>query len=334
MARVTPCLEYGGFEQLDMVIEAVIEDLPLKQRIFADLERRGGNIFTFQHPLVKGCSAGVHTCVPAGTLTGVLRNPPLQGVQPELHPVDQHQHNRHLKGAQTIHRHTPKHAHTAVQPNVCIHFCACRRAAAPPCHPQVGANVRTPERVIGAHFFSPAHVMPLFEIVKTDRTSKQCIVDTLGLSKQIKKTPVVVGNCTGFAVNRVFFPYTMSAFLLVDAGLDIYRLDAVIKDVFGMPMGPFRLSDLVGGDVGMHVGANFIESFPDRVYPTNLLPNMCAAKRMGEKTGAGFYKYDAKRKASPDPEGVAPFLKISRDTTAGRVRAGSPYSSLMTHPLH
>lgn len=191
---------------------------------------------------------------------------------------------------------------------------------------KVGAKVATPERVIGAHFFSPAHVMPLFEIVRTDKTSKQCIVDTLGLSKQIKKTPVVVGNCTGFAVNRVFFPYTMSAFLIVDAGLDLYRVDAVIKDTFGMPMGPFRLSDLVGGDVGMHVGANFVESFPERVYPTNLLPNMCAAKRMGEKTGAGFYKYDAKRKASPDPEGVAPFLKISRDTTAGRLPSSAGFT--------
>lgn len=173
--------------------------------------------------------------------------------------------------------------------------------------------------------------MPLFEIVKTDATSQQCIVDTLGLSKQIKKTPVVVGNCTGFAVNRVFFPYTMSAFLIVDAGLDLYRVDAVIKDQFGMPMGPFRLSDLVGGDVGMHVGANFVESFPERVYPSNLLPNMCAAKRMGEKTGAGFYKFDAKRKASPDPEGVAPFLKISRDAAAGRVRV--PPSSLRSSQL-
>lgn len=279
--------------------------------------------------------------------------------------------------------------------------------------------------------------MPLFEIVRTGKTSNQCIVDTLGLSKQIKKTPVVVGNCTGFAVNRVFFPYTMSAFLLVDAGLDLYRLDAIIKEQFGMPMGPFRLSDLVGGDVGMHVGANFVvrgevgtppprrqrrlgllaslthvfvlrlssppvphpcpcpcpfsshciqADFPDRVYPTNLLPNMCAAKRMGapaegtftqsthpichptslvfppasqlnhhsrpkahhapghgpplllysvisffrshlttsippagEKTGAGFYKYDAKRKASPDPEGVAPFLQASRGSTGGRL---------------
>jgi 3-hydroxyacyl-CoA dehydrogenase len=72
----------------------------------------------------------------------------------------------------------------------------------------------------------------------------QAILDTLELGLKIKKTPVVVGNCTGFAVNRVFFPYTMSACLLVDLGADPYMIDKVIKGMFGMPMGPFRLSDL------------------------------------------------------------------------------------------
>ena len=176
----------------------------------------------------------------------------------------------------------------------------------------MAAHVGCPERVLGAHFFSPAHVMQLFEIVRTPSTSAQAIVDTLGLSKQIKKMPVVVGNCTGFAVNRVFYPYTMAACLLVDLGLDPYRIDAVIKEKFGMPMGPFRLSDLVGGDVGVHVGKNIMESFPDRVYPATLIPSLVAAKRLGEKTGAGFYKFDAKRKAHADPEGLAPFLAASR----------------------
>lgn len=73
----------------------------------------------------------------------------------------------------------------------------------------------------------------------------QAVLDTLELGLKIKKTPVVVGNCTGFAVNRVFFPYTMSACLLVDIGVDPYMIDKVIKGMFGMPMGPFRLSDLV-----------------------------------------------------------------------------------------
>lgn len=88
-------------------------------------------------------------------------------------------------------------------------------------------------------YCSPAHVMPLLEIVRTSKTSPQVIVDLLDVGKKIRKTPVVVGNCTGFAVNRMFFPYTQSALLLVERGTDIYKIDKAITK-FGMPMGPFR----------------------------------------------------------------------------------------------
>jgi len=81
--------------------------------------------------------------------------------------------------------------------------------------------------------------MPLLEIVRAQKTSPQVIVDVLDLGKKIKKTPVVVGNCTGFAVNRTFFPYTQAAMLLVERGTDLYKIDRAITK-FGMPMGPFR----------------------------------------------------------------------------------------------
>lgn len=81
--------------------------------------------------------------------------------------------------------------------------------------------------------------MPLLEIVRTEKTSPQVVVDLLDIGKKIRKTPIVVGNCTGFAVNRTFFPYTQSALLLVDRGLDVYKIDRAITK-FGMPMGPFR----------------------------------------------------------------------------------------------
>jgi enoyl-CoA hydratase/3-hydroxyacyl-CoA dehydrogenase len=87
--------------------------------------------------------------------------------------------------------------------------------------------------------FSPAHVMSLLEIVCTHHTSSQVIVDLIDLAKKIQKTPIVVGNCTGFAVNRMFFPYAQAASFLVDYGLDVYHIDHVITQ-FGMPMGPFR----------------------------------------------------------------------------------------------
>lgn len=158
LGRLRGTLDYGGFEALDMVIEAVLEDLKLKQQIFADLEK------------------------------------------------------------------------------VCNPKCILSTNTSTIDITKVAAHVGCPDRVIGAHFFSPAHVMQLFEIVRTGSTSPQTVVDTLGFSKQIKKMPVVVGNCTGFAVNRVFFPYTMSACLAVDLGLDPYRIDAVISKRFGMPM--------------------------------------------------------------------------------------------------
>jgi enoyl-CoA hydratase/3-hydroxyacyl-CoA dehydrogenase len=87
--------------------------------------------------------------------------------------------------------------------------------------------------------FSPAHVMPLLEIVRTEKTSPQVIIDLMTVGKIIKKVPVVVGNCTGFAVNRTFFPYTQGSHLLVHLGVDVFRIDRVITN-FGMPMGPFQ----------------------------------------------------------------------------------------------
>mmetsp|Transcript_29048 Transcript_29048/g.78230 ORF Transcript_29048/g.78230 Transcript_29048/m.78230 type:complete len:724 (+) Transcript_29048:54-2225(+) len=226
-------LTYDNFKRADMVIEAVIEDIPLKQRIFADLE--------------KACRPDCILSTNTSTIDINL----------------------------------------------------------------VGMKTSAKERILGAHFFSPAHIMPLLEIVRTEQTSKQAILDTLELTARIKKTPVVVGNCTGFAVNRVFFPYTMASCMLVDMGLNPYLVDKAIAGTFGMPMGPFRLNDLVGSDVGFHVGKNFLDSFPDRVYISQLIPMMNQLKRLGEKTGKGFYKFDAKRRASPDPE-IVPIIQESQ----------------------
>lgn len=86
---------------------------------------------------------------------------------------------------------------------------------------------------------SPAHVMPLLEVVRTEKTSPQVILDLMTIGKIIKKVPVVVGNCTGFAVNRTFFPYTQGATILLHLGVDLFRIDRAICS-FGMPMGPFQ----------------------------------------------------------------------------------------------
>jgi enoyl-CoA hydratase/3-hydroxyacyl-CoA dehydrogenase len=143
--------------------------------------------------------------------------------------------------------------------------------------------------------------MPLLEIVRTQQTSAQIIVDLLDVGKKIRKTPVVVGNCTGFAVNRMFFPYTQTGMFLVERGTDLYSIDRAITK-FGMPMGPFRLADLVGFGVAVATGVQYLESFPDRTYKSMIVPLMQEDKRAGEATRKGFYLYGDRRKATPDPE--------------------------------
>ncbi|OAY72100.1 Glyoxysomal fatty acid beta-oxidation multifunctional protein MFP-a [Ananas comosus] len=179
----------------------------------------------------------------------------------------------------------------------------------------VGEKTTSQDRIVGAHFFSPAHIMPLLEIVRTQRTSAQVVLDLLDVAKKIHKTPIVVGNCTGFAVNRMFFPYTQAALLLVDRGLDVYQIDRAITR-FGMPMGPFRLADLVGFGVAVATAMQYLQSFPERCYKSMLIPLMFEDKRIGEAARKGFYQYDDKRKASPDPE-IKKYVEQSRSMAGG-----------------
>ncbi|KAF5944696.1 hypothetical protein HYC85_018773 [Camellia sinensis] len=220
-------LDYESFRDVDMVIEAAIENASLKQQIFSDLE--------------KYCPPH---CILASNTSTIDLN-------------------------------------------------------------LIGEKTRSHDRIIGAHFFSigepydlvgllypggtsqgfsaapvPAHIMPLLEIVHTEKTSPQVIVDILDVGKKIKKTPIVVGNCNGFAVNRMFFPYTQAALLLVERGADLYQIDRAVTK-FGMPMGRFRLCDLVGFGVAIATGTQFFENFPERTYKSMLIPIMQGDKRAG-----------------------------------------------------
>lgn len=174
-------------------------------------------------------------------------------------------------------------------------------------------------RVIGAHFFSPAHKMPLLEVVRTELTSPAVIKNLVALGKKIKKTSVLVGNCAGFAVNRMYFPQSMVAgFLTIEAGIDPYRIDDACE-AFGLPMGPFRLVDLVGLDIGVAVGSVFETAYAERVVATNpAMMAMLAAERKGQKSGKGFYSYDAKARVGvKDPDGIASFLSGARASVDG-----------------
>ncbi|KAL1563382.1 Altered inheritance of mitochondria protein 1 [Salvia divinorum] len=176
----------------------------------------------------------------------------------------------------------------------------------------IGEKTKSQDRIIGAHFFSPAHVMPLLEIVRTEKTSAQVILDLMTVGKIIKKVPVVVGNCTGFAVNRAFFPYSQSAHLLLHLGVDIFRIDQLISN-FGIPLGPFQLQDVAGYGVVVATTEIFSISFPDRTFQSPLVPLLLKNGRNGKNNGKGYYIYEKGSKPKPDPS-VLPIIEESRRT--------------------
>ena len=178
---------------------------------------------------------------------------------------------------------------------------------------KIAEHLSDKSRMVGAHFFSPAHVMPLLEIVASSATAPQVTLDLLGFAQTLGKTPVVVGNCIGFGVNRMFFPYGQAAHLLVEVvGLDLYHIDKVMKDYFGMPMGPFRLSDLVGVDVYTFVNGIIESAYGSRTYTSPMAPALLQAGRYGEKSGKGYYVIDpTSRQAQADPE-IAQFVEDAR----------------------
>merc|ERR1712228_1021780 len=116
-------------------------------------------------------------------------------------------------------------------------------------------------RVIGLHFFSPPHIMKLLEIIRTDKVSDVILSDMVKLSKKIGKTPVVVGNCVGFAANRMFFPYCQAAHFLIEHGVDPYRIDRCLQQ-FGMAMGVNKMMDLSGVDIFSHVEDQMRVQYP------------------------------------------------------------------------
>lgn len=238
LSRLKVQTDYAGFDQLDIVVEAVVENIELKQQVFKDLEK-----------------ATKPDCVLASNTSTI---------DIEL----------------------------------------------------IGEGTSAATRMLGTHFFSPAHVMPLVEIVRTSKTNPEVLNSVINLGKKIKKTPVTVGNCVGFLVNRIFFPYGQAAGLLVDYGIDPYRLDKAIYD-FGMPMGPFRMADLAGVDVAKFAGGILANAYSDRTYVSTLVDHLFAEKRFGQKTGKGYYMYPDGKKEQPDPE-------LARFVEKARADAGNP----------
>ncbi len=153
-----------------------------------------------------------------------------------------------------------------------------------------GATSR-PRDVIGLHFFSPANVMKLLEVVRGDKTDWDVIKTCMSFAKRIGKTAVLVGVCPGFVGNRMLFTRQMQAQKLILEGALPHQVDKVICD-FGLPMGPYQMSDLAGLDLGWNKASSKGETIRDR---------LCELDRRGQKTGAGYYDYDENRKPTPSP---------------------------------
>jgi len=156
---------------------------------------------------------------------------------------------------------------------------------------EIAAVTSRPEDVVGLHFFSPANVMKLLEVVRGAKTAPDVLVTAMQLAKKIKKVAVVAGVCHGFIGNRMLMPRQVEATKLLLEGATPEQVDRVHVE-FGMPMGPFQMADLAGVDIGWHRDPNRIENVRDA---------LCAIDRWGQKKGAGFYDYDEKRRPSPSP---------------------------------
>jgi 3-hydroxyacyl-CoA dehydrogenase len=163
-----------------------------------------------------------------------------------------------------------------------------------------GATSR-PEAVIGTHFFSPANVMRLLEIVRGKKSSKEVIATCMQLSKKLGKIGVLVGNCRGFVGNRMFGPYRREAQFLIEEGAEVEAVDKALVD-FGMAMGPLATGDLAGLDVGWRIRKEYRHLEKPGVRQPFAEDRLCELGRYGQKTLKGWYRYDENRHTSADPE--------------------------------
>ncbi len=222
MSRLTGAINYSGFSNANVVIEAVFEDLKLKQSMIADVEKLAGD---------KDIIFATNT--------------------------------------------------SAIPIN------------------DVAAKAKKPEQVIGMHYFSPVEKMPLLEIIKGDKTADWVTATAVQLGKDQGKTVIVVNDGPGFYTTRILVPYIMEAVRLVLEGIAIEDIDTALEK-FGFPVGPIKLMDEVGIDVGSHIVENLNQAFGDRVPLIEQVEKVIADDRKGRKNKRGFYSYDSKSKGKVD----------------------------------
>jgi 3-hydroxyacyl-CoA dehydrogenase len=226
MALITPQLTYDGFDQADIITEAVFEEMALKKQVFDEIDR-----------IAKpGCILASNT---------------------SYLNVD-----------------------------------------------EIASATHRPEMVLGNHYFSPANVMRLLEIVRGKATSREVLATCMALSKRLKKIGVIAGNARGFIGNRMLTPYLREAQFLVEEGASVEDVNQALRD-FGVAMGPLAMSDLAGLDVGWRVRKEFKHLEKPGVRVPLVADRLCEMGRFGQKTGRGWSIYDENRQPSPDPETAA-----------------------------
>lgn len=218
MNHVSGTLDYTGFNHLDVVVEAIVEDMGIKQKVIGET--------------AKNCK---DDCIIATNTSSLSVTEMAKG------------------------------------------------------HPK-------PENFVGMHFFNPVDKMPLVEVIRGEKTSDVATATIFELAKKMGKTPVVVKDGPGFLVNRLLVPWMSEAIFLLEDGMSIERLDRIFSHKFGMPMGPCRLLDEVGLDVGIKVVKIFNESLGQRMEIPKLMSKINLKERLGKKNGKGFYLYDEKGK--------------------------------------
>ena len=222
LGAIKPQLDYERFEQLDLVIEAVVEDVKIKQRVLAAVEPRVGDA----------------TLIASNTSSLSIR--------------------------------------------------------------AMAEGLARPENFLGMHFFNPVPVMPLVEIVRGPRTAAQAIDTAVACAAALGKTPIVVQDCPGFLVNRIFTAYLLGFFFALCDGADFREVDRVMEQ-FGWPMGPAYLQDVIGMDTMLRVVEVITAGYPQRFgHECVLAPALLVrANRLGQKNGAGYYRYEADPKGRP-----------------------------------
>jgi len=226
MALITPQLTYDGFEQADIITEAVFENMALKKQIFAELD--------------KIAKPGAILATNTSTLD-----------------ID-----------------------------------------------EIAAVTNRPSMVVGTHFFSPANVMRLLEVVRGKASSPEVLTTAMGLGKKLGKVAVLAGNCHGFIGNRMLEPYFREAQFLVEEGASVEAVNQAMYD-FGMAMGPLAVDDLAGLDIGWLIRKERAAHVKPGVRVPLVADKLCELGRFGQKAGRGWSKYDENRKPSPDPETAA-----------------------------